>query len=365
MKILQLTVHFSPNLGGVETHLDDLMSALVKNNYQVFVLTYRPLSVKAKWQVWTSSHNYRILRLPWLPGFFNKLSPYPFWEFLYLSIGLFIALPFTLLFFNPEVVHAHGVTSGLVGVFWGKLFGKRVVISTHSIYHFPPSGLYGSLVRWMFKTADFTLCLSNQSHQEIIDLGIDPQKVGRFTYWIDLEKFRPLNKVESKKQLSWQNQFVVLFVGRLVPEKGIPELLKAAPIFKKGISLKIAGSGPMESEVKPYYIGRIAQDDLPTHYSAADLVIVPSTHEEGFGRVILESLACGTPVIASNRGAIPEAMDETVGKLIDVTPENISSTVNYLFRNPKDLDKISDNCRKFAEKRYSYHNADEITSTYG
>jgi glycosyltransferase involved in cell wall biosynthesis len=111
-------------------------------------------------------------------------------------------------------------------------------------------------------------------------------------------------------------------------------------------------------------LGKLDQNELPSYYGAADLLIVPSTHEEGFGRVILESLACGTPVIGSRRGAIPEAMDETVGRLIDVTPENIKEAVEYFYKNPKELKKLSKNARKFAERRYSERNVGKIIGAY-
>ncbi|TSC88409.1 MAG: glycosyltransferase [Microgenomates group bacterium Gr01-1014_16] len=360
MKILQLSVHFSPNLGGVETHLDDLVSGLIHKKHQVFVLTYRPLSVKTDWKVWETRPGLQTLRLPWLPGWFNKLSQIPAGEFLYLVPGLFIALPFVLLFFRPNVIHAHGLSAGFAASFWGRIFGIRTVISTHSIYNFPKQGFYRTIAKWIFSAASYNLCLSNQSIKELVSLGV--KKVGRFTYWVNLQKFKPIPRAKAK--LGWEGQFIVLFVGRLVPEKGIPELLEAAKKFKPGISLKIAGSGPLEAQVKKYYIGRISQDMLPLYYSAADLTIVPSTHDEGFGRVIIESLACGTPVIAANRGAVPEAMNNTIGKLITITPQNVAKTINHYYESSNDLLKLSKKARAYALKRYGDHNADQIVLAY-
>lgn len=362
MKILQLTVHFSPNLGGVETHLDDLIRGLADKKHQVFVLTYRPLSVKTDWKFWQEDKGVQILRLPWLPGWFNKLSKIPAGEFFYLVPGLFIVLPFILLFFRPNVIHSHGLSAGFVGAFWGKIFGIRTVLSTHSIYHFPKSGAFTAMAKWIFQTNEYNLCLSNQSAKELVDLGVSPQKVGRFTYWVDLDKFKSVP--DAKRKIGWVGRFVVLFVGRLVSEKGIPELLQAAKLFKKGIDLKIAGSGPLESKVGKYYIGRISQADLPAYYSAADIVIVPSTHDEGFGRVIIEALACGTPIVAANRGAIPEAMDNSVGRLIDITPENINNTIVYFHKNAKKLLSMSKKAREFSVVRYSDVNINKIIASY-
>src|SRR6266498_480047 len=163
MNILQLTVHFSPNVGGVETHLTDLIKGLVKKKSNVFVLTYQPLMTQTNWKVLEKGQNYTIFRLPWIPGFFYAFIRNPIVEFLYLTPGLFLITPIVLLLNKSEVIHAHGLIAGFVGVFWGKFFEKKVILSTHSLYHFPASGLYHDFAKWIFENASSVLCLSNQS----------------------------------------------------------------------------------------------------------------------------------------------------------------------------------------------------------
>lgn len=370
MRILQLTAHFSPNVGGVETHLDDLVRALTKREYKVFVLTYRPLAAKANWKLFEKGRDSKVFRIPWVPGFFYKFVEKPFLEFLYLFPGLFLFAPLVLTFFRPEVVHAHGLVAGAVGVFWGKIFRKRVVITTHSVYQFPKKGLYRDFVKLLFSNTDFVMGLSSKSAEEIKSLGIPKEKVGIFTYWIDLEKFEKVKNAKNK--LDWEGKFIVLFVGRLVVEKGVLELLESAKSWKKNIYLAIAGAGPLGEEVRSMqhelgnlmYLGKVENEKLPPYYSAADLLIVPSTHEEGFGRVILESLACGTPVIAAKRGAIPEAMNETVGRFIRVTPKSIKEEIEYLYKNKDVLKKLSFSTRIFAKRRFSEKNVEKIISSY-
>lgn len=366
MKALQLTAHFPPNVGGVETHLDDLIKALIKRDWEVFVLTYRPLTTNAKWDMYEKETKVEIFRIPWLPNLFYKLVKTPILEFIYLLPGLFLATLFVLFLKKIDVIHAHGLVAGFVAVVWGKLFCKRVIISTHSIYHFSKSGLYRNFAKWIFTSADKSLGLSKQATDEIRSLGIPANKVGNFTYWIDTKKF------QIKKNLGWKDKFTVLFVGRLVEEKGVNELLESVKVWNDDIILKIIGSGPLENEVKRVaakyknveFLGIVDQDKLPLYYSGSDILIVPSTSEEGFGRVILESLSCGTPVIGSNRGAIPEAMDETVGKLIKVTPNNIKEAVEYFYENRERLKKLAQNCRAFAERRYSEENVQAIIKSY-
>lgn len=370
MKILQISAHYYPNVGGVETHLLDLVSGLNEQSFNVFVLSYRPLTTKTDWKIFEKNNKKTILKIPWIPDLFYNLVTQPILEFLYLFPGLFFTLPFVLVFYQPNVIHAHGLVAGTVAAFWGKIFRKRVVISLHSIYNFPQHGLYSGFVRLVLNRADAVMCLSKKSAKEIENLGILKKKIKVFTYWVDLKKFKQDTK--AKEKLGWKGKFIVFFVGRLIPEKGIVELLDAAKIWNKKITLVIAGYGPLESYIKNQenkiknlsFLAKIGNDQLPLYYSAADLLLVPSVHEEGFGRVILESLACGTPVIGSNRGAIPEAMDETVGELIDVSPQSIKRSVESLYKNRSKLKLLSSRARKFATLRFSQRNIKTIIESY-
>lgn len=370
MKVLQITVHFSPNVGGVETHLDDLISALVKQDFRVFVLAYQPLSTRVSWKMVEKKEKLTILRMPWIRGFFEKLVNQPALEFIYLLPGLLIVTPIVILFFRPEVLHGHGLVSGFVAAFWGRIFRIKSVVSLHSIYRLPSQGFYHSFVKLVFSLSDKLLCLSRQSVNEISTLGIPTKKIKQFTYWIDLKKF--IKVKDAKRIINKEKDFIVLYVGRLVPEKGLAILIKSAKIWNKKIKLLIVGSGSLENLVKKatsdsrniQYQGVVSQEDLPLFYSAADVAILPSTSEEGFGRVIIESMACGTPVIGANRGAIPEAIDVTVGKLITIDKQSIKNTVEFFYNNPTALKKLSKNTRRFAERRYSEKNVSEIIKNY-
>jgi len=370
VKVLQLTVHLFPNIGGVETHLNDLFRSLIKRDWKVFALAYQPLSTKTDWKVFEKEKNLTILRIPWLKGFFEKLVHYPAIEFLYLVPGLFLVTPFIIIFYKPDILHAHGISASVPAVFWGKIFKIRSIVSLHSIYTFPKKGLYHNFVKLIFRNCDFVLSLSKKSNEEIQSLGVSKQKSAIFTYWINLEKFKKVHS--AKKTLNWQGQFVVLFVGRLIAEKGIKVLIEGASLWDKKINLVIVGSGLLENYIQEQairfknisFIGKISQDNLQTYYSGADCLIVPSTSEEGFGRVIIESLACQTPVIASGRGGIPEAMDKTVGRFIDTNAQSIKNEINFLYKNPTVLKDLAGNCREFAERRYSEFNVKTIIEAY-
>ncbi|HEX6977544.1 MAG TPA: glycosyltransferase family 4 protein [Patescibacteria group bacterium] len=375
-RVLLLTTPFRPNVGGVETHLDDLIDEGVKKGLKFFVLTYQPLVTRARGKYIERGKGYVIYRFPWIrANLFLLLEKYPILEFVYLAPGLFM-MSFIFIFWNRskiKVIHAQGLVAGAIGVVMGKLFGKKVVVSTHSIYRFPESGLYSKFCQKLFNGSNHVLTLSKQSKSEVLDLNVNSEKVSVFTYWVNQKIFSPINKLRARKKLGLSGKkFYCLFVGRLVAVKGIMDLIDAARITKT-VEFLIIGDGPMADDVRDAqaklsnlnFIGKIDNRYLPIYYSASDVVIVPSTHEEGFGRVIIESLSCGTPVVGSRRGAIVEAMDESVGVFIDVSGKNISRVLNMFIKNKNKLKRMAKNARKFAVKNYSSDNIQLITKYYG
>jgi len=398
MKILLLTTPFTPNVGGVETHLNDLIKEGQKKGINFRVITYQPLVTKARGKSVEKKGGAVIYRVPWLRmNLFLHLEKYPVFEFLYLFLGIFAFSLIYMIIKSSEIgtIHSQGLAAGVVGLILSKLFNKRLIISTHSIYHFPTGGIYTAFVRFLFNNSYHVLTLSKQSEEELKKIGVNEKKISVFTYWVDQEKFKvnnPLRGQSSKfnpfgklrvdaersrsikirKKLGLENKFICLFVGRLVPKKGIEELLEAAKITSERVKFLIVGDGPLEESIKYQvssiknliFLGKVDNEKLPIYYNAADVLIVPSTHEEGFGRVILEALSCGLPVIGSNRGAIPEAMNDNVGVFIDVTPENIKIIVEKLSENPEILMTMRKKARKFAEKNYSSKNLEMITRYY-
>lgn len=374
-RVLILTTPFRPNVGGVETHLDDLIFEAAKLGLKFDVLTYQPLITKASGQTIEKNDDYTVYRIPWLRfNLFLKLEKYPLMEFIYLFPALFIGgvLYFLLKKDNVNIIHAQGLIAGAVGVFMGIIFKKDVIISTHSIYHFPKQGLYRNFIKFLCNHSKQVLTLSNQSRREVLELGIKPTQVSTFTYWVNQEIFKPSSKILARKRLKLPRQkFLVLFVGRLVEVKGINELLEAATQLPT-IRFMVVGDGPLASKVQEFsqsypnitFLGKVDNQNLPLYYSGADVLIVPSTHEEGFGRVILEALSCGLPVIGADRGGIKEILTPEIGLLIKISPANIKNNLKMVLKNRRQLVKMRQNTINYAKKMFSSQNVLEITKFY-
>lgn len=137
--------------------------------------------------------------------------------------------------------------------------------------------------------------------------GVPADKISYIPLGVDCERFRPLARRPRNKRPT------ALFVGRLVPYKGVEVLLDAwvdVQAQARDAQLLIVGSGPLEGQlrrqaqqldVNARFLGYIEDKELPLLYQSADLTVLPSVNrQEAFGLSLLESMACGTPVVASN-----------------------------------------------------------------
>jgi len=375
MNVLIISPFFPPNIGGAETHLDSLCKYLEKTGHRVYVVTYQPLTTKARGQRREKGRNVEVYRIQWFAhGLFDKLESYPMLEFLYLSVMLFLCCLIFMLKHGKriDVIHAHGLNAAFIARFLAKIFNKRIIASIHAIYYLDKRNFMANLIRWTLITFNVIFCLAERSKKDLKAAGLPERKLRIYTQWVDQSKFRPLNRKWCKRKLKLDNRFIVLFVGRLIQKKGIDALLKVASRVDPEMVFVFVGDGPLADKIKEeskikdnvMFIGKVSEEDLVKYYNAADVLILPSRYEEGFARVVLEALSCGTPLIASKRGCLPEMVDSSVGALIVPTVENITKTLTHFCHSRERLDGLRKNCRRYAEQRFGESNAEHIVKNY-
>ena len=198
----------------------------------------------------------------------------------------------------------------------------------------------------------------------------EPQKMSVVPCGVNMELFRPVDKADARNRLGFNaNEKIVLYVGRFAALKGIDRLLKAMTHLNDLQDLKLViiggdGAGAPEfikfqklsSELdindKIFFAGRLEQDDLPQYYSAADLLALPSYHES-FGMVALEALACGTPVVATEVGAMDSVISQgkTGCVVADSKPSAFARAIReFVSKSPgkiESADSIRDSVRQF------------------
>lgn len=366
----------SPNIGGVEAHLDKLIGKLLEKGYRVYLIAYQPLTTKAEAPNYEKRGALEIYRVRWFGyNLFHKLEPYFFATFLYLFPGLFFRCFFFYLKNHSEidVIHVHGLTGALIGKILKKIHSKRAVISTHAVYNFEKRRLLSALVKFILHDYDKILAVGEMSRKELAVLGIPLDKIEIHPNWIDLSRFRQVDKKDAKKRVGLeQYPFVVLYLGRLIEQKGVVTLLTAAKELSGKATFVFAGDGPLASVVRKEAVsmqhilfrGKVDNAEMAYYYNAADLFVLPSLYNEGFATVILESLACGTPVLVTNKGCVPWYVNSTVGDLIDPTERNLAEKIGWYADHPDLLGSKADACRPYAEKHFSEKNLDVILRSY-
>lgn len=373
--ILILTPFFSPNIGGTENQLDDLVTFLDSQNYQVFVHTYSPLTTTTQWLKYESrGKNIKIWRYGWYGhDLFHRVEKYPIIDFLYLTPYLFLRTLLWLLINHKKIntIHAQGLNASLCGVIFKKLFHKKLVTSIHSVYEINPRSLTAKLTGKILNLSDEILATSEKSLDELRSFNVCRPKMGVFIPWINLDIFKPTNKNDARKILNLEDKFTVLFLSRLIRKKGARVLAKVARQLPD-INFVFGGIGPdaefLSKQQDKYknikFVGTIDHSQIPLYYSMADIYCFPTQYEEGFGKVLAESLACGTPIITSNKGAIPKVVDDSVAILADPTVAKLKSAILKLYKNPAELSRLRQNTTKFALRKYGPDNGFIISNCY-
>ncbi len=188
---------------------------------------------------------------------------------------------------------------------------------------------------------------------EFVKFGQDGLKIRVFPYF--LPAIPSLEKRNAREP-------VILYVGRLSKEKGVDKFLEMVHTLPSPWRIAIVGTGPEEAALKErfgkrsdvVFVGHAAGDALAAWYRRASIVVVPSQFYEPFGIVVIEALSYGVPVIASNRGALPEIIDhEETGLIVPADDGDAwRSAITRLITDERLRHTMGKNGRKVTEILY-------------
>ncbi len=182
----------------------------------------------------------------------------------------------------------------------------------------------------VLESADAVVAVSDDIKSRLCQFGIEPAKIHVVYRGVDREQFSCGERREARRRLGLPlDRPLLLWVGRMVPVKGLDVLVEACSILKArktGFQAALVGAGPLEARLKAACVARglgesvrfagpALHHDLPDWYRAADLTVLPSL-SEGVPNVLLESIACGTPFVASCVGGIPEIASQGIDRLV-------------------------------------------------
>ena len=260
-----------------------------------------------------------------------------------------------------DVIHCHTWYSIFAGVLGRMLYRRPLIITAHSLEPLRPwkeeqLGTGYDLSSWIerigYKMADRVIAVSKEMRDDILKFyGVSPERVEVIHNGVDPDVYQPVNSREILNELGLKEQKYILFVGRISRQKGIMVLLEAfAALNEPDIQLVLCASSPDSDEILTELNERISSMNnviwlnrmvekaaIIELYSHAAVFACPSIYEP-FGIINLEAMSCGTPVVASRTGGIPEVvLHEETGLLVE--PGDIKALMDALKKviNKRDI----------------------------
>ncbi|MCC2973048.1 glycosyltransferase family 4 protein [Massilia sp. IC2-476] len=245
--------------------------------------------------------------------------------------------------FDFDLIDAHYFyPDGVAAALLARWFNKPLVITARGsdITLLPQYTLPRRMIKWAANRADAVITVCNALRDEVVALGVPANRVTSLRNGVDLQLFRPTERQAN-------SMFTLLTVGHLVPVKAQELIIAALPLLP-GVRLVVAGDGPnramLEALARTHnvaerveFLGAVPQAQLRAHYGAADALVLASSRE-GWANVLLEAMACGTPVVASRVYGTPEvvAAPEAGVLMRERSPQGVADAVNALRANYPD-----------------------------
>ncbi len=250
-----------------------------------------------------------------------------------------------------DLIDAHYFyPDGVAAAMLGRALGKPVVITARGsdINLIPQHALPRRMILWAARQAAGIVAVSEALRRALIALGVPAHLVRTLRNGVDLAMFRPLDRERVRAAMGLAGP-VLLSVGHLIERKGHDRVIAALPQLP-GFTLVIVGNGPERAKLaaqaaslgvdpRVHFLGSVPHDELARLYSAADALVLASSRE-GWPNVLLEAMACGTPVVASNVWGAPEivARREAGVLMPELSADGVSAGVGALFRDLPERD---------------------------
>jgi glycosyltransferase involved in cell wall biosynthesis len=312
-RIAMLTQRYLPHVGGAERQLQQLAPRLKDWGFDLHILTRHEKGLK-RFEI---IDGVPVHRLPaagpkaWAAATFT------------------VSAVWTLIRIRPDVIHAHEILRPATIALHAKFILPRPVLvkilrggARGDIYKLKRRPFWKSYLRRLSRNVDAFLVISQEIDQELADLNIPQQKRVFLPNGVDVVHCCPVSEERKQKlramfSLPLQCMLVV-YAGRLVPEKHVDHLLKVwSDIRAKfpGAHLLIVGEGEELSRLKEMQVDGVqftgqVQDAVP-YLQASDLFVLPSS-TEGLSNSMLEAMSCGLPVLATKVGGAPDVIEHQV-----------------------------------------------------
>ena len=372
MKILMLTWEYPPRVvGGISRVVYDLSHRLIKDGHEVTVVTYRDGEVP----YYEDDKGVKVYRVD-----NYMIQPNNFIDWI-LQLNFNMVERASQIIAEQgkfDVIHAHDWLVANAAKTLKHSFDIPIVATIHATEAGRNSGIrepnqkYINDTEWMLTyEANEVIVNSNYMKSEVQRLfGLPFEKINVVPNGVNLNKFTGMDRDYSfRRKYAMDNEKIILFMGRLVYEKGVQNLIAAMPKVLDSYhdaKLVIAGKGGMLDELKAqadylgisnkvYFAGYMNGKDVERMYKAADISVFPSTYEP-FGIVALEGMLAERPIVVSDAGGLGEIVEHRVTGMKSYcgNPNSIADSILELLFNPELCDNIVKNAKMKVKENYNW-----------
>lgn len=246
-----------------------------------------------------------------------------------------------------DLIDAHYFyPDGVVAVMLGKAVSRPVVVTARGtdLNLIPDYAVPRRYIKWAAANADGLVTVCEALRTRLVKLGVAPDRVVTLRNGVDPTMFRPTDRTAVRERLGLPGP-ALLSVGLLIERKGHDLAIKALPALPEA-TLLIAGDGPertnlerlarlLRVEDRVRFLGQVPHEALPDLYTAADCLVLASSRE-GWANVLLEAMACGTPVVASDVWGTSEVVNHPAAGLLlrDRSARSVADAVRTLLASP-------------------------------
>lgn len=359
------SAQFPPHMGGIENFTRNLACALANRGNAVTVVTNDTNSIGIGWD---REDNFDVLRLPCVPLVDGRLPlPKPS------AVRRELLKELDAREFDGVLVNARFYPHSLLGMKTARAKGLAPLVLDHGSAYLsfsnpvldPCVRVYEHVMTTLgkrYKPRYFGI--SHKSVEWLRTFGIEAE--GVISNSIDAAEFRECaSKRDFRAELELdEDDFLVAFVGRFIPEKGLSAIIEASrtsELSNRHVVFALAGDGPLADEVKAAegpnlcWMGRLGKDDVSALLQQSDALCLPS-RSEGFSTTLLEAGACGCPAVVTDIGGARELIpDEHYGTIIQSREAAaVISALAFVVDNRSVLLEQSQNCRRQVDGKFSW-----------
>ena len=372
MKILMLTWEYPPRIvGGIARVVHDLSKRLIKDGHEVFVVTYKEGNVP----YYENDKGVNVYRVD-----NYMINPNNFIDWI-MQLNFNMIAKVNELIAKGEkfdVIHAHDWLVAYAAKTLKNSYDLPLVSTIHATESGRNGGIHDEVQRYI---NDTEWMLTYESSEVVVNskymknelqrlFGLPYEKINVVANGINSTTYSGVEKdYDFRRQYAADNEKIILFMGRLVYEKGVQHLISAMPKILANYhdaKLVIAGKGGMLDELKAqveamglgqkvYFTGYLNAKQVSKMYKCADISVFPSTYEP-FGIVALEAMLAGVPTVVSDVGGLNEIVEHGVDgmKAYAGNPNSLADSILALLFDHQLCDNIAKRAKTKVKNEYTW-----------